>query len=108
MYIFKSDVCFSLVKSTPIFNQEQSLQTSARLHSETNLDSNFKENQPLCNATNFLNPTWTGVFLGQSTEVRFASFLSGGFTTMAVINPPEMKLVKRIFVHWAQYGINNY
>ena len=35
--------------------QEQSLQTSARLHSETNLDSNFKENQPLCNATNFLN-----------------------------------------------------
>jgi hypothetical protein len=28
----------------------------------------------------------------QSTEVRFASFLSGGFTTMAVINPPEKKL----------------
>ena len=23
------------------------------------------------------------------TEVRFASFLSGGFTTMTVINPPE-------------------
>ena len=29
------------------------------------------------------------------TEVRFASFLSGGFTTMAVINPPERKLEKR-------------
>ena len=28
----------------------------------------------------------------QYTEVRFASFLSGGFNTMAVINPPEKKL----------------
>ena len=25
------------------------------------------------------------------TQVRFASFLSGGFTTMAVMNPPERK-----------------
>ena len=33
------------------------------------------------------------------TEVRFASFLSGGFTTMAVINPPERKLAKRTYVH---------
>ena len=32
------------------------------------------------------------------TEVRFASFLSGGFTTLAVINPPEMKLAKRTSV----------
>ena len=31
----------------------------------------------------------------QCTEVRFASFLSGGFTTMVVINPPERKLAKR-------------
>ena len=30
----------------------------------------------------------------QCTEVRFASFLSGGFTTMAVMNPPEKKLEK--------------
>ena len=30
----------------------------------------------------------------QCTEVRFASFISGGFTTMAVINPPESKLDK--------------
>ena len=29
---------------------------------------------------------------GHRAEVRFASFLSGGFTTMAVINPPEKKL----------------
>ena len=36
----------------------------------------------------------------QCTEVRFASFFSGGFTTMAVINPPERKLAKRISVHW--------
>ena len=30
--------------------------------------------------------------------MRFASFLSGGFTTMAVINPPESKLAKRTSV----------
>jgi hypothetical protein len=34
------------------------------------------------------------------TEVRFASFLSGGFTTMVVINPPKKKLTKRTFVLW--------
>jgi hypothetical protein len=33
------------------------------------------------------------------TEVRFASFLSGGFATMAVANPPERKLTKHISVH---------
>ena len=32
------------------------------------------------------------------TEVRYASFLSCGFTTMAVIIPPERKLAKRTFV----------
>ena len=32
-------------------------------------------------------------------EVRFARLLSGGFTTMAVINPPERKLAKRTSVH---------
>ena len=31
----------------------------------------------------------------QYTEVRFTSFLSGGFATMAVINPLESKLAKR-------------
>ena len=36
----------------------------------------------------------TKSYLHHCTEVRFASFLSGGFTTMAVINPPEMKLTK--------------
>ena len=35
------------------------------------------------------------------TEVHFASFLSGGFTTVAVINQPERKLTKRTSV---QYG----
>ena len=38
------------------------------------------------------------------TEVRFASFLSGGFTTMAVINPPERKLVKRTSVDCGGLG----
>ena len=33
--------------------------------------------------------------------MRFASFLSGEFTTMAVINPPERKLTKRTSVHCA-------
>ena len=28
------------------------------------------------------------------TEMRFASLLSGGFITMTVVNPPEMKLAK--------------
>ena len=33
------------------------------------------------------------------TEVRFASFLSGGLATVAVMNPPEKKLEKRTCVH---------
>ena len=35
------------------------------------------------------------------TEVHFVSLLSGGFTTMAVINPPEKKLAKRTSVDWS-------
>ena len=31
--------------------------------------------------------------------MRFASYLSDGFTTMAVINLPERKLAKRTYVH---------
>ena len=38
----------------------------------------------------------------QCTVVRFASFISGGFTTMAVINPPESKLTKRTFVQFSK------
>ena len=39
------------------------------------------------------------------TEMRFASFLSGGFITAIVVNPPESKLAKRTSVHWqAQCG----
>ena len=34
------------------------------------------------------------------TEVHFASFLSGGFTTMAEINHRIRKLAKRTYVHW--------
>ena len=32
--------------------------------------------------------------------MRFSSFLFGGFTTMAIINPPERKLEKRTSVQW--------
>ena len=34
--------------------------------------------------------------------MRFVSLLSGGFTTIAVINPPERKLAKRISVQCAK------
>ena len=33
------------------------------------------------------------------TEVRFVTFLSGGFITAIVVNPPERKLKKRTSVH---------
>ena len=33
------------------------------------------------------------------TQVRFANFLSSGFTSMALINPPERKLAKCTSVH---------
>ena len=41
-----------------------------------------------------------GLLSGQCTEVRIASFLSGGFATIPVLNPPERKLAKRTSVHW--------
>ena len=40
--------------------------------------------------------------------MRFASFLSGGFTTGAVINPPERKLAKRTSVHRLLECLTNY
>ena len=40
------------------------------------------------------------VWLDQCTELRFASFLSGGFITANLVNPPEMKLAKRTSVQW--------
>ena len=35
--------------------------------------------------------------------MHFAIFLSSGFTTMAVLNQPEMKLTKRTSVDWIEY-----
>jgi len=52
-------------------------------------------------ATNMTNCT-KFLLLNQYTEVRFASFLSGGFTTMAVINQPEKKLAKRTSVQYCK------
>jgi hypothetical protein len=43
-------------------------------------------------------------FFFQCTEVCSASLLSGGFTTMAVMNPPEKKLEKRTSVQWHVAG----
>ena len=34
--------------------------------------------------------------------MRFASFLSGGFITAIVVNPPEKKLAKRTSVQWGE------
>ena len=48
---------------------------------------------------------WTVLYLEgptQCTEVCFVSVLSGGFTTMAVINPPERKLAKSTSVQWGK------
>ena len=41
----------------------------------------------------------------EQTEVCFASFVSGGFTTMAVINPPEKKLAKNASL-WTRLGMS--
>ena len=43
---------------------------------------------------------WEVCGLIQRTEVRFASFLSGGFITAIVVNQPEKKLAKRTSVQW--------
>ena len=40
----------------------------------------------------------------QCTEVRFASLLSGRFSTMAVINPPKKKLANRTSVQCIEVG----
>ena len=42
------------------------------------------------------------------TDVRFASFLSSGFTTMAVIISPERKLAKRTSVNWSKMALKLY
>ena len=47
---------------------------------------------------NLLISLYLAAIFKHCTEVRFATFLSGGFTTIAVINPPERKLAKRTSV----------
>ena len=39
--------------------------------------------------------------IAHCTEMRFVSFLSGGFITAIVVNPPERKLAKRTSVQWS-------
>ena len=39
----------------------------------------------------------------QCTEVRFASFLPGGFITATLVNPTEKKQAKRTSVQWFDY-----
>ena len=52
----------------------------------------------------FLQKRFQPTALHQCTEVCFASFLSGGFTTKEVINPPESELAKRTSVQWLHRG----
>ena len=56
-----------------------------------NLPLSVDINNLLDSSSNFEYLLW---FFFHCTEVRFASFLSGGFTTLAVINPKERKLAK--------------
>ena len=46
------------------------------------------------------SPSFLFMLTLHCTAMHFASFLSGGFATMAVINPSERKLAKHISVHW--------
>ena len=52
----------------------------------------------------FCNQKCPTVLTVQWTEVRFTSFLSGGFITAIVVNPPERKLAKRTSVHSWSWG----
>ena len=45
--------------------------------------------------------------VGICGPMHFASFLSGGFTTMAVINPPYWKLTNRTSVQWSEWEAAN-
>ena len=59
--------------------------------------------------TYFLVYSWSGYELlefcrkkiNQLTKVKFASFQSGAFVTVIVVNPPESKLAKRTSVQLA-------
>ena len=44
---------------------------------------------------------WTRSHPNHCTEVRFSSFLSSGFNTAIVVNPPKRKLAKCTSVHCA-------
>ena len=45
------------------------------------------------------------IFSSHCTEVRFASFLFGGFISAIVVNPSERKLAKSTSVHSRRHGI---
>ena len=47
-----------------------------------------------------VSPITNTIFSRQCTEMRFASFLSGKFTTMAVMNSPERNVAKLSSLHW--------
>ena len=64
----------------------------------------------------YVNAPLVHLVTQRCTEVRFANFLSGGFITVIVVNPPEEKLKKRTSVRcfkslldlgWHNSGFNH-
>ena len=45
------------------------------------------------------------LIIPQCTEVRFASFLSNGFISDIVLNPPVRKMAKCTYVQWVQQEV---
>ena len=62
------------------------------------LQANDRMENQATTKTNEIGEEAQTELLDQCTEVRFATNLSGGFTTIAVINPPERKVAKHISV----------
>ena len=85
------------------YNQQQLLKVLSSLHCKPRTSSFCSIVPSFDRATERQFPS-IRIILTHYTEVRFASFLSGGFTTMAVIKPPERKLVKRTSVHWSLWS----
>ena len=111
---FKIEMNFWKKSLTPFQSCQGHLgQNSSKLKTKKIVDENLKkldEKQNLAYPTSKMPswPQWPWKGLGkyfqklhfshQCKEVRFASFLSGRFTTKAVMNPPENKLEKRTSV----------
>ena len=105
--IFDTDICRSIniPKKGQIYHFNVGFYASKNVYVK---DIGSRASMVLQNYQKLIEITWNMIYIvalgggfkyprkihlnTQCTEVRFASWLSGGFTTMAVINPPERKL----------------